>query len=126
MTSIIPDKRLIIAQCKLCGRVYWSFSDEQPFDDFEYTLRRHLEYKHVSRGDITEEALNRNGVLSYYKMIYFRAYDPSKVYVHPESMAAIHPELIPLEDYEALKMMSKLDRRPMIKLLKHVMEMGKF
>ena len=113
--SVIPGKRLVVAKCKLCGRVYWHFSDLEPWSDMERRLQSHVWY-HVSRGDITpEEAKHWQ---SYFDMLWERVYDPSKINMPPEQFEALHPDFISLPDYEQLKVLAQSYPSGFVKVVK--------
>jgi len=98
--SVIPGKRIVAAKCKICGRVYWHFSDVEPWEAMERRLKSHIWF-HVSRGDLTSEQAKH--WQQYFDTVWVRVYDPSKIEITPEQFERLHPEFISLPDYEQLK-----------------------
>ena len=102
--SIVPRKRLVAARCRICHRVYWWFSDEEPWEEFERRLTNHLWY-HVREGTLKPADVTH--WQDHYDMLWFRVYDPSKALLTEKQMMMLHPELIPEHQYEELKALAK-------------------
>ena len=105
MTSVVYNKRLVIARCKKCGRIYWHFADEEPFEEFERRLKNHLLFAHVRKGQMTTAEAQewRN----WFDLKWFRVFDPSKLQ-NPELFDRTHPDFISLPMYEELKMLARV------------------
>jgi len=118
MGVVLPNKRLVVARCKLCGRVYWHFSDEEPFEDFEWRLKQHL-WWHVNKGKLSRE--QAKDWRDYFDLLWVRVYNPTELppTMTQEQFEALHPEYIPLMDYEQLKMMARTYPPGFIKILKN-------
>lgn len=116
MSSVIPNKRLVVAKCEKCGRVYWHFSDEEPFSEFERRLRDHLFFAHVRKGEMTPA--EASDWRKWFKLTWYRVYNPSEINTTPEQFEMLHPEFISLPDYEQLKLLAKNYPPGFIRILK--------
>lgn len=113
--SVVLGKRIVGAKCKLCGRVYWHFSDVEPWSAMERRLQSHVWY-HVSKEGLTPEQAKY--WQKHFNMVWIRVYDPSKINMLPEQFEALHPQFISLQDYEGLKLLAQTYPPGMVQVIK--------
>lgn len=104
--AVIESKRVVFARCKKCGRIYWHFSDEEPWSVMEGRLNQHL-WWHVSKGTMTPEEA-REGWHRWFDLIWYRVFDPAKTRMSIKRYRALHPDFISLHDYNIWKQMAQI------------------
>lgn len=123
MTSVVYGKRLVLARCKKCGRVYWYFSDIDTWNNFIDRLKRHL-WWHVERGTMTPEEV-KEGIDKWFEFKWYRVYNPAKINTTPENFERLHREFIPEPKYETFKELAMVLPTAFIEIARNAFEAHK-
>jgi len=105
-SAIVPNKRVVFARCRKCGRIYWYFSDLDTWENFRQRLKNHLYFAHVRKGEMTVAEAERPE--EWFDFIWYRVYNPALTKLTPEQYEAHHPDFIPLQTYEEWKELAKI------------------